>query len=72
MVAKTKTNSVDKMNSRLRKEQMSRGPEEIPEDKQEAYPCDYCAGTVTLRDDGWWTCSICDFEAESEKILNGN
>jgi ribosomal protein L37AE/L43A len=67
MISKTKTNSTDIMNSKLRSEQKS-----VPEDKQESYLCDYCAGSVTLRDDGWWSCSICDFEVESERLLNEN
>ena len=35
------------------------GPEEIPEDKKESYPCD-CGGNITLDDaQDCWECDGC-------------
>lgn len=34
--------------------------DDMPEDREEAYPCD-CGGTITKLDDAW-VCDSCDFK----------
>ncbi len=37
-------------------------PEDIPEDREESYPCQ-CGGNITLnRTKDAWVCDKCDFE----------
>jgi tRNA(Ile2) C34 agmatinyltransferase TiaS len=38
------------------------GPEEIPEDKIESWPCDYCNGNITKVGKGHFQCDSCDWE----------
>lgn len=40
-------------------------PEDIPEDREESFPCDDCGGNITLHD-GVWHCDGCGFEEEDE------
>ncbi len=35
-------------------------PEDIPEDREESYPCDECGGDITKNSLGEWECSDCD------------
>ncbi len=41
-------------------------PEDIPEDREESYPCD-CGGRVAVNVFGVWTCDKCDFTAGGEE-----
>lgn len=41
------------------------GPESIPEDRQESFPCQCCGGDITLID-GVWQCDTCNAKPGEE------
>jgi ribosomal protein L37AE/L43A len=50
-------------------------PEDIPEDREESFPCPECAlGSVEKDKDGLWGCDSCTFVPESKapEELSGN
>ncbi|MCK5612081.1 hypothetical protein KAR91_59975 [Candidatus Pacearchaeota archaeon] len=40
--------------------------DDIPEDKEQCFPCEICGGNIKLID-GFWQCDTCDFEPEKGK-----
>ena len=43
-------------------------PEDIPEDREESFPCE-CGGSITKDEDNvFWQCDNCDFAKSIEPI----
>ncbi len=39
--------------------------DDIPEDKEESYPCDAChTGNITQNKDGVWECDTCEWTSD--------
>jgi ribosomal protein L37AE/L43A len=40
----------------------------IPEDKQQSFPCEICGGNVILNPNkDWWECDECDFAKTNKR-----